>query len=77
MTLDEATKQFLNKECDIHWGPLDRPARKNESFPSPTRVVVSEIFLTCYGDIMFRCTDRIYTPFSVQRLKTVHNPLDT
>jgi hypothetical protein len=70
MTLAQARETYLGKVCDIDWTPIDRKLRPNEPVMRPTLgIVVSEIYQNCYGEIMFRCKDKIYTPFPIERLR--------
>jgi hypothetical protein len=71
MTLEEAKSTFLNKKCTVYWGPLDRPERKGESLPQPTEVTVSEVYENYAGELLFRCVDKLYMPFRVERLRLV------
>lgn len=74
MTLTEAKEKYLNKLCDINWEPIDRPPRKNETVSQDTKdVVVTEIYENCHGQILFRCKDKIYMPFEVNRLRNPRN----
>jgi hypothetical protein len=68
MTVTEATEKYLNKTCNVYWGPLDRPERKNESIPKDTtNVIVNHIYEDCYGEILFLC-DKLTIPFNIKRL---------
>lgn len=74
MTLQEAKEKYLNKICDIGWGPIDRPTRKGETIPNDTvGVYITDVYENCYGSILFRCKDKIYVPFEVTRLKNPRN----
>lgn len=69
MTLKEAEEKFLGKECFINWkNPNDR---QNAAVPQKTRVIVTEIYENCHGIILFKCKDKIYTPFEVWRLELI------
>jgi len=75
MTLQEATEKFLGKVCNVNWGPLDRPVRKNEAIPVDTiNVMVTNIYENCYGEVLFlgktEQLRKVITPFSVLRLRS-------
>ena len=69
MTLNEAREKFVGKECLINWAnPKDRP---NATIPKKTAVIVTEVYENCHGVILFKCKDKIYTPFEVWRLELI------
>ena len=69
MTLLDAKEKYLDKTCNVYWGPLDRPERKGESIPVSTRVKVKSVYLTTYNEIFFTCYDTLHMPFNVSRLQ--------
>ena len=69
MKLMEAKEKYLNKTCDVYWGPTDREPRSGETISNSTEVIVSELYMNCYGEILFRCKNHLYTPFNINRLK--------
>jgi hypothetical protein len=67
MTLQEA-QQFIGKKVRINWGPLDRPARKNETIPMDTITVIKGVFITCHNEVFAVCDEPITCPVDVRRL---------
>jgi hypothetical protein len=69
MTLLEAKEKYLDKTCNVYWGPLDRPERKGESIPVPTKVQIKSVYQNAYNEVFFTCYDTLHMPFSVLRLQ--------
>lgn len=73
MTLQEARDTYVGKICDVHWEPLERPKRNGEAVMRDTiGVPIVEVYQNFHGEILFRASDKIYTPFPIARLKNPH-----
>lgn len=63
----ELNEKFMNRDCMVYWGPIDRPPRKNETFKAPTKTNVKFIWIDCHGLALFK-SDDIFAPMEVERL---------
>lgn len=71
MTLEEARAKYLNQTCYVNWDPLNRPKKKDELIPLPTKIKVKSVYLNAFGEIFFTCHDTLFTPFNIARLEVV------
>lgn len=71
MTLEEARAKYINQTCYVNWDPLNRPKKKDELIPLPTKVKVKSVYLNAFGEIFFTCHDTLFTPFNIARLEIV------
>jgi hypothetical protein len=69
MNSDEAKRLYLNKMCEVSWESLEPNKKQSWVMPPTKGVFVVDIYLNCYGELMFRANTKLFAPFSVARLK--------